>query len=158
MIVALDVFTVPTLTFQLLYGVIEHVRRRVLHFNITRHPTAEWVVQQLREAFPEAGRYRYVILDHDAKFGADVISFLNATGLRAKRTSVHAPWQNGTAERWIGSCRREMLDHIIALNEQHPRRLLGEYVNYHHEDRIHDSLDKDTPNRRPVDNKPAGAA
>jgi len=159
-IAALDFFTVPTLTFQLLYCffVIEHGRRRVLHFNITRHPTAEWVVQQLREAFPEAGPYRYAILDHDSKFDADVIAFLRATGLRPKRTSVQAPWQNGTAERWVGSCRREILDHVIALNEQHLRRLIRDYVNYHHDDRIHDSLDKDTPNRRPVESKPSPAA
>jgi hypothetical protein len=73
--------------------------------------------QQLREAFPEPGPYRYAILDHDPKFDADVIAFLQATGLRPKRTSVHAPWQNGTAERWVGSCRRELLDHVIAMNE-----------------------------------------
>jgi len=159
-IVAFDFFTVPTLTFQLLYCffVIEHGRRKVLHFNITRHPTAEWVVQQLREAFPEAGPYRYAILDHDSKFDADVIAFLKATGLRPKRTSVQAPWQNGTAERWVGSCRREILDHVIALNEQHLRRLIRAYVSYHHHDRIHDSLAKDTPNRRPVESKPSPAA
>jgi hypothetical protein len=159
-IVAFDFFTVPTLTFQLLYCffVIEHGRRRVLHFNVTRHPTADWVVQQLREAFPEAGRYRYAILDHDSKFDADVIAFLQATGLRPKRTSVLAPWQNGTGERWVGSCRREILDHVIALNEPHLRRLIRDHVNYHHHDRIHDSLDKDTPNRRPVESKPSLAA
>ena len=159
-IAAFDFFTVPTLTFQLLYCffVIEHGRRRVLHFNITRHPTAEWVVQQLREAFPEAGPYRYAILDNDSKFNADVIAFLKATGLRPKRTSVQAPWQNGTAERWVGSCRREILDHVIALNEQHLRRLIRDYVNYHHDDRIHDSLDKDTPNRRPVETRPSPTA
>jgi putative transposase len=159
-IVAFDFFTVPTLTFQFLYGffVIEHGRRRVLHFNITRHPTAEWVVQQLREAFPEAGPYRYAILDHDSKFDATVIAFLKATGLEPKRTSVEAPWQNGVAERWVGSCRREILDHVIALNEQHVRRLIRDYVNYYHDDRIHDSLDKDTPNRRPVEIKPSPAA
>jgi len=156
-IAAFDFFTVPTLTFQLLYCffVIEHGRRRVLHFNITRHPTAEWVVQQLREAFHEAGPYRYAILDHDSKFDEDVIAFLKATGLRPKRTSVQAPWQNGTAERWVGSCRREILDHVIALNEQHLRRLIRDYVNYHHDDRIHDSLDKDTPNRRPMETRPS---
>ena len=159
-IVALDFFTVPTLTFQLLYGlfVIEHGRRRVLHFNITGHPTAEWVVQQLREAFPEAGPYRYAILDHDSKFDADVVAFLKATGLKPKRTSVQAPWQNGTAERWVGSCRREILDHIIPLNEQHLRLLMRDYVNYYHDDRIHDSLAKDTPNRRPVESKPSPVA
>jgi transposase InsO family protein len=159
-IVAFDFFTVPTVTFQLMYClfVIEHGRRRVLHFNVTRHPTADWVVQQLREAFPEAGPYRYAIFDHDSKFDADVIAFLKATGLSPKRTSVQAPWQNGIAERWVGSCRREILDHIIALNEQHLRRLIRDYVNYHQDDRIHDSLDKDTPNRRPVESKPSSAA
>ena len=157
-IVAFDFFTVPTLTFQLLYCffVIEHGRRSVLHFNITRHPTAEWVVQQLREAFPEVGPSRYAILD--SKFDADVIAFLKATGLRPKRTTVQAPWQNGTAERWVGSCRREILDHVIALNEQHLRRLIRDYVNYHNDDRIHGSLDKDTPNRRPEESKPSPAA
>jgi transposase InsO family protein len=155
-IVALDFFTVPTLTFQLLYGlfVIEHGRRTVLRFNVTGHPTSEWVVQQLREAFPEAGPYRYGILEPGSKFDADVVAFLKATGLKPKRTSVQAPWQNGTAERWVGSCRREILDHIIPLNEQHLRRLIGDYVNYYREDRIHDPLDKDTPKRRPVESKP----
>jgi len=101
MIAALDFFTVPTLTFKLLYGffVIEHGRRRILHFNITQHPTAEWVVQQLREAFPEVGPLRHVILDRDAKLNAEVLGFLKATGLKPKRTSIQSPWQNAIAER-----------------------------------------------------------
>ena len=115
-------------------------------------------MQQLRAAFPEAAPYRYVILDRDTRFDEEVIQFLKATGLKPKRTSVRAPWQNGIAERWIGSCRRELLDHIIVLNEQHLRRLLGDYVKYHHEDRIHDALEKDTPNRRPVECKPGANA
>jgi len=156
-IVAFDFFTVPTLTFQLLYCffVIEHGRRRILHFNVTRHPSAEWVVQQLREVFPEIGPDRYVILDHDSKFDATVITFLKATGLQPKRTSIQSPWQNGTAERWVGSCRREILDHVIALDERHLLRLMRDYVSYHHEDRIHDSLSKDTPNDRPTEQKPS---
>ena len=147
----------PTVTFQLLYCffVIEHARRKILHCNVTRHPTAEWVVQQLREAFPEAGPYRYVIFDRDSKFDGDVIAFLEATGLQPRQTSSQSPWQNGIAERWIGGCRREILDHIIALNEQHLRRLLREYITYVHEDRIHDGLAKDTPNRRAVEQKPS---
>jgi hypothetical protein len=159
-IAAFDFFTVPTVTFQLLYCffVIQHGRRRILHFNVTRYPTAEWVVQQLRGAFPEAGPYRYAVFDRDATFQEAVVTFLKATGLKPKRTSLQAPWQNGIAERWVGSCRREILDHVIALNEQHLRRLIGEYVNYHHEDRIHDSLEKDTPNRRTVEPKPAAKA
>jgi transposase InsO family protein len=159
-IVALDFFTVPTATFRVLYCffVIEHGRRKILHFNVTRHPSAEWVVQQLRETFPEAAAYRYAILDRDSVFNADVIAFLKATGLKPKRTSVQAPWENGTAERWIGSCRREILDHAIALHEEHLRRLIRDYVRYHQDDRVHDSLDKDTPNGRPVEPKPAGDA
>jgi transposase InsO family protein len=159
-IAAFDFFTVPTVTFQLLYCffVIEHGRRRILHFNVTSHPTAEWVVQQLREAFPEAGPYRYAIFDRDSTFNNEVVMFLKATGLEPKRTSVQAPWQNGIAERWVGSCRREILDHVIALNEPHLRRLMRDYVNYHHEDRIHDGLSKDTPNRRPIEQKPSSEA
>jgi transposase InsO family protein len=80
-----------------------------------------------------------------------VIGFLKSTGLKPKRTRVQAPWQNGIAERWIGSCRRELLDHVIALGECHHRGLIRDYVNYHHEDRIHDSLQKDTPNQRAVE-------
>src|SRR4030095_799799 len=118
----------------------------------------EWVVQQLREAFPEAAPYRYVILDRDSKFDADVIRFLKVTGLKVKRTGIQSPWQNGIAERWVGSCRRELLDHVIALSESHLRRLIGEYVAYHHEDRIHDALEKDTPNRRPIERRPSSAA
>ena len=131
-IVALDSFTIPTVTFRTLHClfVIEHSRRRILHFNVTGHPTSDWVSQQLREAFSEAGPYRYVILDRDSKFNGEVTAFLKCTGLKPKRTSIQAPWQNGIAERWIGSCRRELLDPIVPLNESHLRQLLGEYVAY----------------------------
>jgi putative transposase len=104
--------------------------------------------------FPDPCRYRYVILDRDQKFDQEVLDFLRSTGLKAKRTSVRAPWQNGLAERWIGSCRREILDHVIALNEVHLRRILRDYVNYHHEDRLHDSLAKDTPSQCQVEPRP----
>ena len=155
-VAAFDFFTVPTVTFRMLYCffVIEHQQRQILHCNVTPHPTAEWIIQQLREAFPEPCRYRYVIFDRDRKFNAEVLSFLETAGLEPKRTSVRAPWQNGLAERWIGSCRREILDHIIALNEQHLRRVLQDYVNYYEHDRLHDSLDKDAPNRRAVEQRP----
>src|SRR5690349_1641937 len=102
--------------------------------NVTDHPTAEWVVQQLREALPDDPPFRYVILDNDSIFRGEVNTFLTSTGLKPKRTSIHSPWQNGTAKRWVGSCRREMLDHVIAFNQQHLRRLIREYVNYYHED------------------------
>jgi putative transposase len=87
-----------------------------------------------------------------------VISFLKVTGLEPKRTRAQSPWQNGIAERWVGSCRREILDHVIVLNEPHLRRLIGDYVNYYHQDRIHDSLEKDAPNCRAVEPKPAATA
>ena len=115
-IAAFDFFTVPTLTSQLLYCffVIEHGRRRILHFNVTRHPSAEWVVQQLREAFPEVGPYRYVILDRDSKFDATVITFLKATGPnRSGRASKHRGrtalrrdgWGVAGAKSWTMSSR-----------------------------------------------------
>lgn len=107
------------------------------------------------EAFPEASPYKYVILDNDSIFNADVATFLTSTGLAPKRTSIHSPWLNGTAERWVGSARREMLDHVIALNEQHLLRLIRDYVDYYHEDRPHDSLEKDAPRRRTVEAKPS---
>lgn len=107
-------------------------------------------MQLLRETFSEADPYRYIIFDHDSKFNLEVIQLLTATGFQPKRTSIRAPWQNGIAERLIGSCRREMLYHIIPLNERHLRRLPREYAGYHNEDRIHDALNnKDAPNGRP---------
>jgi len=158
-IAALDFFTVPTLTFRLLYCffAIDHGRRRILHFNVTAHPTAEWVVQQLRETFPDSARHRYMILDRDSKLSADVIGFLRSSGIEAVRTSVRSPWQNGLAERWVGGARRECFDHVIALDEAHVRRLAREYIAYFHSDRTHDGLAKDTPAGRAVEAKSAGA-
>jgi len=157
-IVAFDFFTLPAITFNLLYClfVIEHGRQKVLHFNVICHQTAEWVGQQLREALPEADPYKYVILDNDSSFNGEVTAFLTSVGLEAKRTRIQAPWQNGTAERWVGSARREMLDHVIPLNEVRLRRLIREYVDYYHEDRLQDSLEKDSPCRGPVEAKPDG--
>jgi len=111
-------------------------------------------VQQLREVFSDSHSYRYAILDRDAKFGMDVFDLLNASGIKPKRTSPSSPWQNGIAERWIGSCRRELLDHVIALNEFHLRHLIREYISYYHADQTHDSLEKDSPGIRPASRKP----
>ena len=156
-IVAMDFFTVPTATFRLLYClfVIEHGRRTILHCNVTRHPTSQWVVQQLREALPDFCRYRHMILDRDTKLNDEVIDFLKSTGLKPVRTSIRSPWQNGIAERWVGSCRRELLDHVIAFNEAHLRRMVRNYISYYHEDRTHHGLLKETPGKRPVERRPS---
>ena len=158
-IAAMDFFTVPTLTFGILYGffVIGHDRRRILHHNVTRNPNALWVGLQLHEAW-EGGEQseRFLIFDRDAKFSVDVVSTLTAMGGQAIRTAFRSPWQNGIAERWVGSVRREyLLDHVIALNRRHLRRLLNEYVRYYHEDRTHLGLGKDTPSGRVVASPPS---
>ena len=159
-IAAMDFFTVPTITFRVLYCffVIEHGRRKILHLNVTEYPTSSWIAQQLREAFPEPCSYRYALLDRDSKFGKDVTDFLVSGGMKPKRIGYRCPWQNGISERWIGSCRRELLDHVVILNESHLRRLMRDYISYYHEDRIHDSLEKDSPVTRTVSNKPDPSA
>jgi len=149
-IAAMDFFTVPTLTFRVLYGffVISHDRRCILHFNVTRHPTSHWIVQQLREAFPFGSAPRFLIFDRDAKYGLEVSTAVRSLNMESVRVSFASPWQNGVAERWIESCRRDLLDHVIALNERHLKRLLSEYVRYYHEDRTHLGLGKGTPQCR----------
>lgn len=149
-IAAMDFFTVPTLTFQVLYClfVIAHDRRRILHCNITQHPTGFWITQQLREAFPFDHGQRLLIHDRDSRFGETVDTAVADVGLKPLRTSFRSPWQNGAAERWVGSCRRDLLDHVIPVNERHLKRLLSEYVRYYHIDRTHLGLEKDTPNPR----------
>src|SRR5712692_8454453 len=132
-IAAMDFFTVPTITFSMLYCffVIAHDRRRILHFNVTHHPAGSWIVQQLRETFPYESASRFLILDHDAKYGLDVPAAIQCMKIAPVRTAIQSPWQNGIAERWVESCRRDLLDHIIALNERHLKRLLSEYVHYY---------------------------
>ncbi len=149
-IVAMDFFTVPTITFGMLYCffVIGHDRRRILHVNVTRHPTSLWIVQQLREAFPYQSVPRFLIFDRDAKYGIEVLAAVRSMKITSVQTSFQSPWQNGVAERWIESCRRDLLDHIIAVNEGHLKRLLTEYVRYYHEDRTHLGLRKGTPTGR----------
>ena len=147
---AMDFFTVPTVTFRVLYCffVISHHRRCIVHFNVTRYPTSEWVVQQLREAFPFGSTPRFLVFDRDAKYGWEVSKAVRSLKIEPVRTSFESPWQNGVAERWVESCRRDLLDHIIAMNERHLKRLLTEYVHYYHEDRTHLGLGKGTPNFR----------
>ena len=149
-IAAMDFFTVPTITFGVLYCffVLAHGRRRILHFHITKHPTSQWIVQQLREAFPFESAPRFLIFDRDSKYGLEVPIAVRSLKIDPVRTSFESPWQNGVAERWVESCRRDLLDHTIAMNEQHLKRLLSEYVRYYHEDRTHLGLGKGTPNGR----------
>ena len=109
------------------------------------HPTSLWIVQQLREAFPFDSASRFLIFDRDAKYGEDVPTAVRTLNMSPVRTSFARPWQNGIAERWVGSCRSELLDHVIPLDERHLKRLLREYISYHHEDRTHLGLGKETP-------------
>jgi putative transposase len=103
------------------------------------------VVQQLREAFPEDGAPRYLILDRDRKYQGEATEMLRCLGSKLIQTAYRTPWQNGISERWVGTCRRELLDRVMVLNEVHLRRLVHDYIRYYHEDRIHDALDKNTP-------------
>jgi putative transposase len=149
-IAAMDFFSVPTITFGVLYCffVIGHDRRRILHFNVTRHPTSSWIVQQLRQAFPFDSTPRFLIFDRDKKYGSEVPITIRSMNISPLQTSYQSPWQNGVAERWVESCRRDLLDQVIALNERHLMRLLEEYVRYYHEDRTHLGLGKGTPGER----------
>jgi len=153
----MDFFTVPTATFELLwvFFVVHHARRQVVHFAVTDHPGAQWIVQQLREAFPFATAPRYVILDRDGKYGSEVPDALSGMGIEPVQTARRAPWQNGVAERWVGSVRRELLDRVVVFNVSQLHRLLTSYVAYYHEDRCHLTLGKDTPNSRVVTSKPS---
>ena len=151
-IAAMDFFTVPTLTFGILYCffVIDHERRRILHFNVTRNPTAFWVALQLRQTWGYDLPHRFLIFDRDAKFNADVVATVKDNGILPIRTAFRSPWQNGIAERWVGSVRRDLLDHVIVLSQTHLRHLMRDYVRYYHEDRTHLGLEKDTPCGRVV--------
>ena len=105
----------------------------------------------MRETFPEDSAPNYLILDRDKKFGGDVTEMLKSMDIRIIRTAFRSPWQNGVAECWVGSCRRDLLEHVIVFNEAHLRRLVRDYIRYYHEDRTHDGLGKDTPDRRPLE-------
>ena len=122
----------------------------MLHFAVTDHPGAQWIVQQLREAFPFDTAPRYLIFDRDGKYGSEVPEVLSGMGVEPVQTAPRAPWQNGVAERWVGSVRRELLDHVVVFNRVQLHRLLADFVVYYHEDRCHLTLGKDTPNGRVV--------
>ena len=146
-IAAMDLFVVPTIGFNLLYAfvIVRLDRRDLVWINVTTNPTAEWIACQLTEAFPWNEAPRYLIRDADSIYGAIVTRRLHAMGIRDKPIAPASPWQNGYAERLIGSIRRECLDHVIVLGEAHLRRILRSYGHYYNKIRTHWSLDKDAP-------------
>src|SRR5664279_1978605 len=151
-IAAMDLFVVPTIGFKLLYGfvIIRLDRRDLVWIGVTTNPTAEWVARQITEAFPWDGAPRYMIRDRDRIYGTVVTRRLRAMGIRDKPIAPASPWQNGFAERLIGSIRRECLDHVIVLGETHLRRILKLYADYYNSVRTHRSLHKDAPISRPI--------
>src|SRR6516164_6209449 len=140
-------FTVRTIRFQALYVflVLAHDRRRILHFNVTAHPTAEWTGQQLREAFPFEQLPRYMLRDRDRIFGDDFREQVRDLGICEVLSAPRSPWQRAYVERVIGSIRRECLDQVIVFNENSLRRTLNSYFDYYHRSRTHLSLGKDAP-------------
>ena len=152
-LIAIDFFTVPTVTFRVLFAflVLAHDRRQILHFNVTEHPTAEWTGRQLLEAFPWDTAPRYLIRDRDGIYGNDFKQCVRALAIKQVLTAPRSPWQNPYVERVIGSVRRECLDHVIVFNESHLRRVLRQYLLYYHGSRTHLSLEKDAPAPRPME-------
>src|SRR6201982_1336644 len=151
-IAAMDLFVVPTIGFDLLYAliIVRLDRRDLAWINVTTNPTAEWVARQLTEVFPWDGAPGYMIRDRDRIYGTVVTRRLRAMGIRDKPIAPDSPWQNGFAERLIGSIRRECSDHVIVLGEEHLRRILKSYADYYNGVRTHRSLNKDAPVSRPV--------
>jgi transposase InsO family protein len=152
-LVAIDSFVVPTATFSVLYVflVLDLERRRILHWNVTQHPTSRWLGQQIVNAFPWDSAPPYLLRDRDGGYGEEFRRRLRGLGLKEVLTAPRSPWQNAFVERVIGSVRRECLDHVVVISEGQLRRLLREYVDYYHESRTHLSLGKDCPEPRAVD-------
>jgi transposase InsO family protein len=150
---AMDLFVVPTIGFNLLYVlvIVQLARRELVWVNVTAHPTAEWIARQLTEVFPWTEVPRYLLRDQDGIYGAAVTRRLRAMGIRDKPISPGSPWQNGFAERLIGSIRRECVDHTVVLGEAHLRRTLQSYARYYNESRIHRALNKDAPFHRAIE-------
>jgi transposase InsO family protein len=151
-IAAIDMCAVPTLTFEHLFAflVLGHGRRRLLWFEVTRHPTAAWLARQITEAFPWASAPAYLVRDNDRAYGQIFTSRVRAMGIRDRPISPGSPWQNGIAERFIGTLRRECLDRVVIFGEVHLRRILSAYAGYYNQTRTHLALQKDAPLRRPV--------
>ena len=151
-IAAMDFLVVPTVGFKLLFVfvILRHQRRRLISLTATTHPTAEWIAGQITDAFPWNDAPDHLIRDRDGSYGHAVTRRLSAMGIRDHPTAARSPWQNGHAERLIGSIRRECLDHIVVFGEGHLRRILEAYAGYYNEVRTHLSLNKDSPGHRPV--------
>jgi transposase InsO family protein len=151
-IAATDFLIVPTIGFRLLFVlvVLRHQRRRLISLSVTANPTAEWIARQITDAFPWNEAPDYLIRDRDASYGPAVTRRLAAMGIRDHPTAPRSPWQNGHAERLIGSIRRECLDHVVVFGDTHLRRILADYAGYYNELRTHLSLDKDSPAHRPI--------
>jgi transposase InsO family protein len=151
-IAAMDLFVAPTIGFDLLYVfiIVRLDRRDLVWINVTTNPTAEWIARQLTEAFPWDEAPHYLIRDRDRIYGAADICRIRAMGIQDKSTAPASPWQNGFAERLIGSIRRKCLYHIVVLGEAHLRRILRSYARYYNDIRTHRSLDKDAPVSRQV--------
>src|SRR5712675_85141 len=152
-IAAMDMFVVPTISFRLLYGllIMGHGRRHILWFGVTAHPTAEWIANQVTEACGWEQAPCYLIRDRDGAYGEVFIRRLRSISIRDRPTSPRSPWQNGYAERLIGSIRRECLDHVIVFSERHLRHLLLSCMKYYNGTRKHLSLEKDAPVSRAVE-------
>ena len=144
--VSVDFFAVPTIRFQILYVflVLAHERRRIVHFAVTAHPTAEWTAQQMREAFPWDTAPRYLLRDRDRIFGHDFVEQVKAMGIKQVLSAPRSPWQRAYVERVIGTIRRECLDHMIVFNEGSLYRHLQSFVEYYHRTRTHLALEKDS--------------
>jgi transposase InsO family protein len=151
-IAAIDLCLVPTLSFDLLFAflVLGHGRRQLLWFEVTRHPTAEWLARQITEAFPWSSAPVYLVRDNDRAYGHVFTSRVRAMGIRDRPISPGSPWQNGIAERLIGTLRRECLDQVVIFSEMHLRRILSAYVAYYNQARTHLALQKDAPLHRAV--------
>jgi hypothetical protein len=157
-LVSVDFFTVPTVSFRMLFVFVAlaHHRRRVMHFNVTEHPTTAWTAQQTVEAFPEDTASRYLIRDRDQIYGECFRNRLRDMDITEVLAAPQSPWQNPFAERLVGSIRRECLDHVIVLGEKHLRRILKGYFDYYLGSRTHLSLAKDAPTTRVVQGPEAG--
>ena len=151
-ITSIDLFVVPTVSFRLLYGflILRHCRRELLWLSVTTHPNAEWIALQLIEACGWREAPRNIVRDRDAAYGEVFIRRLAAMGIRDRPVSARSPWQNGYAERVIGSIRRDCLDHVVVFGEEHLRHLFNSYQKYYNEVRTHLSLRKDAPVPRDV--------